>query len=103
MIVFVAAAVVSVWVVSVWVVSVFFGGGYHGVLDQNLALTPVGSLLQSKHCVIKTVHPSPLSAHRGFFGTQQFTRANAYLEEHGKPPVDWSSVCADVDPNAPRP
>ncbi len=44
----------------------------------------------SKHLVIKSVHPSPLSAYRGFFGSKPFSRANAYLEESGRAPVDWS-------------
>lgn len=44
----------------------------------------------SRHCVIKSTHPSPLSAHRGFFGTRPFSRANEYLEAHGRAAVDWS-------------
>ncbi|MCG7331942.1 uracil-DNA glycosylase [Salinicoccus roseus] len=44
----------------------------------------------SKHCIIKSTHPSPLSAHRGFFGTRPFSRANDYLEAHGRKTVDWS-------------
>jgi uracil-DNA glycosylase len=39
---------------------------------------------------IESAHPSPLSAHRGFFGSRPFTRANALLAEQGAPPVDWS-------------
>ena len=34
-------------------------------------------------------HPSPLSAHRGFFGCKHFSQANAYLQQHGAVPVDW--------------
>jgi uracil-DNA glycosylase len=45
---------------------------------------------RKKHFVIESVHPSPLSAHRGFFGTKPFSRANAYLKSHGIEPVDWS-------------
>ena len=44
---------------------------------------------ERKHCIIKGVHPSPLSAHRGFFGGRYFSRANAFLELMGKEPVDW--------------
>ena len=40
--------------------------------------------------VIESAHPSPLSAHRGFFGSRPFSRANALLAEQGAPPVDWS-------------
>jgi uracil-DNA glycosylase len=39
---------------------------------------------------IESAHPSPLSAHRGFFGSRPFTRANALLAGQGAPPVDWS-------------
>lgn len=39
--------------------------------------------------IIKSVHPSPLSANRGFFGSRPFSRANALLEEAGAEPVDW--------------
>ena len=42
-----------------------------------------------RHCVIESVHPSPLSAHRGFFGSRPFSRANAFLEESGRGAVDW--------------
>ena len=42
-----------------------------------------------RHCVIESVHPSPLSAHRGFFGSKPFSRANAFLEESGRGAVDW--------------
>ena len=45
---------------------------------------------QHKHCVIKSVHPSPLSAYRGFFGSKPFSKANAYLSSKGIAPVDWS-------------
>ena len=44
---------------------------------------------QQKHLVLKSVHPSPLSAHRGFFGNHQFSRTNAYLEQHGLTPIQW--------------
>ncbi len=42
-----------------------------------------------KHLVIRSPHPSPLSAYRGFFGSRPFSRANAYLASHGIEPVDW--------------
>lgn len=45
---------------------------------------------RKKHFVIESVHPSPLSAHRGFFGTKPFSRANAYLRSQGISEVDWS-------------
>jgi uracil-DNA glycosylase len=43
----------------------------------------------SRHVVIESPHPSPLSAHNGFFGSRPFSRANAALEEAGRTPVDW--------------
>ena len=43
----------------------------------------------SRHVVIESAHPSPLSAHNGFFGSRPFSRANAALEEAGREPVDW--------------
>ncbi len=42
-----------------------------------------------RHLVLQSVHPSPLSAHRGFFGNHHFSQANRYLQEHGKTPIDW--------------
>lgn len=44
----------------------------------------------SRHLVLKSVHPSPLSAHNGFFGCQHFSKANTYLAEHGREPIDWA-------------
>ncbi len=44
---------------------------------------------QRKHKVLRAPHPSPLSAHRGFFGCRHFSQANAYLEEQGLAPIDW--------------
>lgn len=43
----------------------------------------------AKHCVLKAPHPSPLSAHRGFFGCRHFSQANTYLQSQGKSPVEW--------------
>lgn len=42
-----------------------------------------------KHCVIESPHPSPFSAHNGFFGSKPFSKANAYLAEQGIEPIDW--------------
>jgi len=42
-----------------------------------------------RHLVLKAPHPSPLSAHAGFFGSQPFSRTNAFLERHGSAPIDW--------------
>ncbi len=42
-----------------------------------------------RHLVLEAPHPSPLSAYRGFFGCRHFSRANAFLEDHGLLPIDW--------------
>ena len=42
-----------------------------------------------KHLVLKSVHPSPLSAHRGFFGNHQFSTINQYLMQKGQTPINW--------------
>ena len=50
-----------------------------------------GALIDTrKHCVLKSVHPSPLSAHRGFLGCGHFSAADKYLVERGGTPIDWS-------------
>ena len=46
-----------------------------------------------KHLILKSPHPSPLSAYRGFFGSRPFSKTNAYLEAHGKTPIDWRAIC----------
>ncbi|WP_225671664.1 uracil-DNA glycosylase [Thalassolituus marinus] len=43
----------------------------------------------SRHLVLKSVHPSPLSAHRGFFGNHQFSQINQYLTSRGQAPINW--------------
>ena len=42
-----------------------------------------------RHLVLESPHPSPLSAHRGFFGNKHFSSANRYLTEHGISPINW--------------
>jgi uracil-DNA glycosylase len=43
----------------------------------------------NRHLILKSPHPSPLSAHRGFFGNHHFSKANDYLIHHGKEPIRW--------------
>lgn len=45
---------------------------------------------RTRHCVLTSVHPSPLSAHRGFIGNGHFSAANDYLVSNGLAPIDWS-------------
>ena len=64
---------------------------------SNLVFILWGSYAQKKgafidvnrHFVIRSAHPSPLAAHRGFFGSKPFSRTNHYLQEHGKEPINW--------------
>jgi uracil-DNA glycosylase len=46
-------------------------------------------LEHSHHAVLTSAHPSPLSAHNGFFGCRHFSKANEYLKKWGKTPIDW--------------
>lgn len=84
------------------------GKGWEGFTDhvvdvlnreaENLVFLLWGSYAQAKgkvidtrrHRVLKTTHPSPLSAHRGFLGSGHFSATNEYLLRHGQPPIDWS-------------
>ena len=53
------------------------------------AQSKMSMLDNPKHKVFAAPHPSPLSAHRGFFGCKHFSQANAFLEENGVEPIDW--------------
>lgn len=44
---------------------------------------------KTRHCVLESVHPSPLSAYNGFFGCNHFKKANEFLKSVGKPEIDW--------------
>jgi uracil-DNA glycosylase len=64
---------------------------------ENLIFVLWGSYAQKKgaiidtanHLVLQSVHPSPLSAHRGFFGNHQFSQINQHLIQHGQQPIHW--------------
>ncbi len=56
-------------------------GSYAGQKQQLIT--------NSRHFIIKSAHPSPLSAHRGFFGSRPFSRANAFLREIGREEINW--------------
>jgi uracil-DNA glycosylase len=51
---------------------------------------------QSRHLVLQSVHPSPLSAYRGFFGCKHFSATNRYLQQLGQPAIDWQLPSAQV-------
>ncbi|WP_304639317.1 uracil-DNA glycosylase [Pseudomonas sp.] len=54
---------------------------------------------RNRHLVLTSAHPSPLSAHRGFLGNGHFSSANAYLDKHGRSPIDWSLPDSTVELN----
>ena len=62
--------------------SVFLLWGSHARQKKALIDT-------SRHLVLESPHPSPLSAHRGFFGNHHFSRANQFLQEQGRTPIEW--------------
>jgi len=49
------------------------------------------SIDRQKHLVLESPHPSPFSAHTGFFGGKHFSKANAYLADHGEQQIDWTA------------
>ncbi len=53
------------------------------------AQNKAAKLNNPNHLILKAPHPSPLSAYRGFFGCKHFSKANAFLVEHGLEPIDW--------------
>ena len=58
------------------------------------------SLIGKQHLVLESVHPSPLSAYRGFFGCKHFSKANEFLKANGYLPIDWAYVDeVEVSPN----
>lgn len=84
------------------------GKGWEGFTDhvidvlnrerEDLVFLLWGSYAQAKgkvidarrHCVLRTTHPSPLSAHRGFLGSEHFSKTNAFLRKRGIAQIDWS-------------
>lgn len=59
------------------------------ILWGSYAIRKTALIDTSRHLVLTSPHPSPLSAHRGFFGNHHFSRANAYLLSHGQSPIQW--------------
>lgn len=73
------------------------------ILDLNASPSPICFVLwgkhaqhfetiitQSHHLILKSAHPSPFSAHQGFFGSKPFSRINAFCLEHDLTPIEWS-------------
>ncbi len=69
-----------------------------GKTRKNLVFLLWGKPAQEKaklinkgdHCILESVHPSPLSSHRGFFDCAHFSKANEYLVSKGMEPIDWN-------------
>jgi len=59
------------------------------ILWGNYAKAKGAHIDRSRHLVTESPHPSPFSAHSGFFGSKPFSKANAYLKKQGKTPIDW--------------
>jgi uracil-DNA glycosylase len=59
------------------------------ILWGSPAQAKAKQLDSSRHLILKSVHPSPLSVYRGFLGSKPFSQANAYLKAHGIAQVDW--------------
>jgi len=59
------------------------------ILWGNYAISKVKFIDENKHLVLSSVHPSPLSASRGFFGNRHFSRANEFLVKQGLEPINW--------------
>ncbi len=74
---------------------------------KNLVFVLWGSYAQKKasfvdrkkHLVIESVHPSPLSSHRGFFGSKPFSKINSYLKSHQIPTINWDLSPASLSPS----
>jgi uracil-DNA glycosylase len=60
------------------------------MLWGNHAQKKGSSINKTKHLVLTAAHPSPLSANRGFFGCNHFTKTNQYLQNNGSTPIDWT-------------
>ena len=59
------------------------------ILWGNNAKSKIKLITNGRHYIIQSVHPSPLSANRGFFGSKPFSKVNLFLESLGKIPIDW--------------
>ncbi|MEK7101298.1 MAG: uracil-DNA glycosylase, partial [Patescibacteria group bacterium] len=59
------------------------------ILWGNYAKAKGAHIDRTKHLVIESPHPSPFSAHSGFFGSKPFSRTNEYLSNHGVPLIEW--------------
>lgn len=63
------------------------------------AQAKAGLIDASKHCVLEAVHPSPLSAYKGFLGCGHFSKANAYMAQQGRSTIDWQRTPVLEEPS----
>jgi len=63
------------------------------VLWGSYATKKLALIDQKKHLILQSPHPSPLSAHRGFFGSRPFSKINSYLIQNGIEPIAWQTIC----------
>ncbi len=66
------------------------------ILWGRNAQSKLNIIKNSRHYIIKSVHPSPLSANKGFFGSKPFSKANEFLASIGKDPIDWQIDNMDI-------
>lgn len=59
------------------------------LLWGNYARSKTSLINNKKHLILEAPHPSPFSAHKGFFGSKHFSQTNNYLKGHNKTPIDW--------------
>ena len=59
------------------------------ILWGNNAISKKKLITNKNHLILQSVHPSPLSASRGFFGSKPFSKTNSFLESIGETPIDW--------------
>ena len=66
------------------------GKGWERFTDAVVAMLAAAMIDKSRHLVLESVHPSPLSFYQGFLECRHFSKANAFLTAHGMRPIDWS-------------
>ncbi len=59
------------------------------ILWGNYAIEKARFIDQNKHLILRSVHPSPMAASRGFFGNRHFSKTNLFLQQHGMEPIRW--------------
>ena len=67
------------------------------MLWGKFAQNKEGLIDGTKHLILKAAHPSPFSAHSGFFGSKHFSKANNWLREQGIKPIDWNLTISQED------